>query len=153
MSPFVNSINFKPFGYIEANERPFMKLTILLSILFVSLTVTAHEFHSKNFCSETMKDMCAHIGYDQKPTANQDFNFVVDFVNKEKVKDVTEVEVFLAALQIEDGDYHYLSTDSKQLDAQHWSVESRQPFTGALWGVLVTYKYLGHEEEIFIITE
>ncbi|AZZ35316.1 hypothetical protein CIK05_00360 [Bdellovibrio sp. qaytius] len=129
-----------------------MKLTILLSVLFASLTVSAHQFHSENFCSETTKDMCAHIGYDKQPVPNEDFNFVVDFVNKEKVKDISDVEVFLAAKQADDGDYYYLPTDIEKLDAQHWKAGGQQ-FTGALWGVLVTYKYQGNDEEIFIITE
>lgn len=130
-----------------------MKLTIILSILFASLTVFAHEFHTANFCSYTTPDMCAHLGYDKKPAANEDFNFVVDFINKEKVKDITDVVVYLAAKQAVDGEYYYLPTDVLQLDAQHYAVESREQFTGALWGVLVTYKYLGEDEEIFVITE
>lgn len=130
-----------------------MKTIIALSVLFLSLTAGAHEFHSKNFCSETTTDMCAHIGYDKKPVANEEFNFVVDFINKEKVKDISDVEVYLVAEQVEDGNYYYLTTDILQLDQQHWSVESDQNFTGALWGILVVYKYQGTEEEIYITLE
>lgn len=127
-----------------------MKTIIALSVLLLSLTATAHDNHSKNFCSETTTDMCAHIGFDKHPAIGEEFDFVVDFINKQKVKDVTEVEAYLISTPTEEGDYYFLPTVVTQLDAQHWNADSEEVFPFALEGVLVIYKYQGNEEQIYI---
>lgn len=130
-----------------------MKTIISLSILLLSLTVKAHDYHSKNFCSETTTDMCAHIGFDKPHAAGEEFDFVVDFINKQKVQDVTEVEAYVISQPTEEGDYYFLPTVVTQLDAQHWNADSEEVFPFAIDGILVVYKYQGNEEQIFIDLE
>ena len=45
-------------------------MKLLLTFILISVPALAHEFKSKDFCSSTTKDICAHIGHDEKPDRN-----------------------------------------------------------------------------------
>jgi hypothetical protein len=78
--------------------KTFLKQTILFSIftaglfLLFATQAQAHQFHTPNYCHSEQKDLCAHVGYNLQPKANEEFQFMVHVmapdVELEKISDL-----------------------------------------------------------------
>lgn len=125
-----------------------MKAFIVISLL--SVTAFAHEFKTKDFCSTTTKDMCAHIGYDAKPVAAKPFEFTFDIINKVKAKDVKDVVIDVVTKSAK-GQVEYVSTTwTIRPDGHHWDAKATAATSNEVTGVRAKYKFNKADEEIVV---
>jgi len=123
-------------------------LLILIVAILPFKTIFAHEFKTKDFCSAQTTDMCAHIGYDKKPTENAKFEFTFDIVNKKKAQLVKDVKI-QAITKNKNGDNEAYTTNWKiRPDGHHWDAVTDQAVKGVVTSVKMTYKYENKIEEI-----
>lgn len=122
-----------------------MKTFIIITLVSLSFSVSAfaHEFKSKDFCSAKTKDMCAHIGYDKKPTTKEAFVFTLDIINKVKAKGVSDMVINVIAQNKE-----IISTKwTIRPDGHHWDAKADSVSKGEVEAIQAKYKYEGSEEE------
>lgn len=124
-----------------------MKSILLISLF--SVTAFAHEFKSKDFCSSTTKDICAHIGHDEKPDTKKPFVFTVDIINKVKAKDVSDVVISVVSKEGQQTE-NIPATWTIRPDGHHWDAKAATAAKYPVVGVLTKYKYKGAAEEILI---
>lgn len=123
---------------------------VVLAVLFTNTLAFAHEFKSKDICSVTTKDICAHIGYDKKPAPNEKFVFTFDIVNKVKAKDVKNVEITAFVTDAKGQKESYATTWKIRPDGHHWDAEMKEAPKGVISGVTMKYDYNKNKEEITI---
>lgn len=124
-------------------------MKLLLIAMMMSTTVFAHEFKSKDFCSSTTKDICAHIGHDAKPDTQKPFEFTFDIVNKVKAKDVTDVVISVVTKSDKKSE-NIPTTWTIRPDGHHWDAKASTTAKYPIVGILAKFKYKTGNEEIFI---
>ncbi len=124
-------------------------MKLLLTILLISAPAMAHEFKTKDFCSTTTKDMCAHIGHDEKPDLKKPFVFTFDIINKVKAKDVSDVVISVVTKSAKQEEL-IPTTWTIRPDGHHWDAKAATAAKHPVVGVLAKYKYKGATEEILV---
>ena len=125
-----------------------MKAFIVMMLL--SGSAYAHQFKTKDFCSATTKDMCAHIGYDAKPEASKAFEFTFDIINKIKAKDVKDMVIDVVTKSAK-GQVEYVTTTwTIRPDGHHWDAKASAASANEVTGVRAKYTYNKASEEITV---
>lgn len=124
--------------------KKFLKTALLISL--ISAPALAHEFKTKDFCSSKTKDMCAHIGYDKKPSTQEAFVFTLDIINKVKAKGVSDVIINVITKNKE-----IIPTKwTIRPDGHHWDAQAETAAQSDVEVIQAKYKYESTEEEILI---
>lgn len=132
-------------GDLIMNKLLFALMTLMASFSF------AHKYHTEDVCTPGT-EVCAHLGYNEKPEAGKIFEFMTHFSNEEKMKDVSDVKIRLGVESAE-GEHYFLQADVEQLDAVHFRAKAQDTFSLALWFVLVEFKYQGQDEFLMVFLE
>ena len=127
-----------------------MKTKLFISTLLFLNIAFAHEFKTKDFCSDTTKDICGHIGYNQKPEKNKTFEFTADIVNKLKAKEISELVISVVGKKAK-GESELLPTVAViRPDGHHWDSKTTSVLKNDITAVKISYKYKGVLEEVLI---
>lgn len=124
-------------------------MKLFLTAMLIAVPALAHEFKTKDFCSTTTKDMCAHIGHDEKPDAKKPFIFTFDIINKVKAKDVSDVVINVVAKDAKKEEI-IPTTWTMRPDGHHWDATAKTAAKLPVVGISAKYKYKGNAEEIFV---
>lgn len=124
-------------------------MRLFLTAILIASPVFAHDFKTKDFCSTTTKDMCAHIGHDEKPDSKKPFVFTLDIVNKVKAKEVTDMVINVVAKDTQKEEI-IPTTWTIRPDGHHWDAKATTAAKLPVAGILAKYKYKGLAEEIFV---
>jgi hypothetical protein len=127
-----------------------MKQTLLIVIFFISQLAFAHEFKSKDFCSDKTTDICGHIGYDKKPDAKTPFEFTADIINKKKAKEITDMVIEVVSKDAKGSDEVTGTTWTIRPDGHHWDAKAKSVTKSEVHSVKVSYKYKNFNENITI---
>lgn len=127
-----------------------MKQTLLIVTFFISQLAFAHEFKSKDFCSDKTTDICGHIGYDKKPDTKNVFEFTADIINKKKAKDLTDMIIEVVSKDAKGADELIPTTWTIRPDGHHWDAKASSTTKNEIYAVKVSYKYKNFNENITI---
>lgn len=127
-----------------------MKQKILIVVLLISRIAFAHEFKSKDFCSDKTADICGHIGYNKKPDAKIPFEFTADIINKKKAKDIADMVIEVVSKDSKGTDEFIATTWVIRPDGHHWDAKANSVSKNSATAVKLTYKYKNMKEEILI---
>lgn len=127
-----------------------MKQILLAVTLLISQLTFAHEFKSKDFCSDKTTDICGHIGYDKKPDTKTAFEFTADIINKKKAKDITEMVIEVVNKNAKGADEFILTTWTIRPDGHHWDAKASAAAKNEIHAVKVSYKYNNNAESFLI---
>jgi len=127
-----------------------MKQTLLIVTFFISQLAFAHEFKSKDFCSDKTTDICGHIGYDKKPDSKTAFEFTADIINKKKAKDLTEMVIEVVSKDAKGADELIPTAWTIRPDGHHWDAKANSVTKNEIYAVRVSYKYKNNSESILI---
>lgn len=74
----------------------FRKPLVFALILTFSALANAHNYHTKNYCSNYDQTICAHIGYDEEFSTQKEAEFMVDVVSPkaERMKNI-QIELWM----------------------------------------------------------
>lgn len=126
-------------------------MKLFLTAMLIASPAFAHEFKTKDFCSTTTKDMCAHIGHDKKPDNKEAFVFTLDIINKVKAKEVTDVVINVVSTDGSGKKGESIPTTwTIRPDGHHWDAKASAVAKNQIVGVRTNYKYKGIAEEIYV---
>ena len=112
-----------------------MKSVLLTLIAFFSLSAKAHEFHTPNYCSDQVKNFCAHVGYSAQPEVNKPFEFVVDLVAAPDA--LAQVKSANVELFMPDMGHGSSPVKVERLDVKHFQVSEAYFLMEGAWLVKV----------------
>lgn len=127
-----------------------MKQTFIILALLFSQSTFAHEFKSKDFCSDKTTDICGHIGYDKKPDTKTPFVFTADIINKKKAKDISDMVIEVVSKDSKGSDEFTPTTWTIRPDGHHWDAKANSTVKSEIHSVKVSYKYNNSNESFLI---
>lgn len=127
-----------------------MKNFLLTIAMLASQTALAHEFKTKDFCSDKTKDICGHIGYNKKPDTKVPFEFTADIINKKKAKDITDMVIEVVSKDSKAADELITTAWTIRPDGHHWDAKASSIMNNEIYGVRLSYKYKKSDERILI---
>lgn len=124
--------------------------TFLLLLLVYTQSTWAHEFKSKDYCSQITTDICGHIGYDRKPETTSAFVFTADIINKKKAKDISDMVIEVVSKGANGSDELTPTTWTIRPDGHHWDAKVISVVKTEIHSVKLSYKFKNSTESFII---
>jgi hypothetical protein len=130
----------------------FFALALLASVsMFANVpSASAHSHHTANYCSTTLPDVCAHLGFENEPNSTDEAQFMLDLApSKANLSKITKVAVALEMNM--NGMTHGSSPVTlTPVDAAHYEVTKAYFVMSGAWHVKVTFELNGAAGELSI---